>query len=101
MKNKLRDYLDAEIPDIKGKKGIRRIISFMKAMRYNPSYNAVFLLRYCYVYNDKPTCSSIYQIGTENTATIAVFSYYNSGAVIIDESGTVTVYLANHSGGVE
>ncbi len=52
MNNKLREYLDAEIPVITGKTGVRRMISFMKAMRYNPSYNAIYLLRYCYVYHD-------------------------------------------------
>ena len=52
MKLKLKEYLDAEIPKIKGKKGIIRFISFIKEMRYNPSSNAIFLLRYCYVYQE-------------------------------------------------
>lgn len=52
MKFKLNEYLNAEIPGIQGKTGVTRIISFLKEMRYNPSSNAIFLLRYCYVYQE-------------------------------------------------
>ena len=48
--NQLSEFLDIEIPVLKGKIGLHRLISFIKAMRYNPSYNAIFLLRFCYVY---------------------------------------------------
>jgi len=34
------------------KTGLRHLISFLKEMRYNSSVNAIFLLRYCYVYQD-------------------------------------------------
>ena len=47
-KLKLKDYLEAEIPLLRGKKGIRRLLALWKAMRYYPEYNAVFLIRYCY-----------------------------------------------------
>lgn len=50
MTSNLREYLDIEIPELKGRKGIRWFVYFIKAMRYNPSSNAVFLLRYCDVY---------------------------------------------------
>lgn len=50
MKLKLAEYLEKEIPSIRNKKGLRRLISFIRAMRYSPSENAAFLLRYCYVY---------------------------------------------------
>ena len=56
---------------------------------------------YCYVYDDKPTCSSIYDIDTNNSETIAVFYNDNDLTVTIDENGAVTVYLANQSGGIE
>lgn len=52
MKSKLKEYLDAEIPEIRGKTGIVRLVSFFKEMRYNPSSNAIFLLRYCYVHQE-------------------------------------------------
>ena len=47
-KLKLKDYLDAEIPSLKGKKGIRRLIDLFSTMFFSPEYNAIFLLRYCY-----------------------------------------------------
>ena len=50
MKSKLREYLDAEIPGLKDMQGLPRLIFFLKSMRYDPSSNAVFLLRYCDVY---------------------------------------------------
>ena len=51
MKYSLHEYLEAEIPMIKGKKGLKRLVLFFKAMRYYPNYHALFLLRYCYVYS--------------------------------------------------
>ena len=50
MKSELWDYLDAEIPGLNGKRGLSRLIYFIKTMRYDPSSNAIFLLRYCEVY---------------------------------------------------
>lgn len=47
-KLKLKDYLDVEIPYLQGGKGIRRIKDFLALMLFNPEYNAIFLLRYCY-----------------------------------------------------
>ena len=50
MKNKLREYLDVEIPILNKKKGLKRFILFLKEMRYSPSHHAIYMLRYCYVY---------------------------------------------------
>ena len=52
MKYKLKEYLDAEIPLLRGKKGIRKLYLFLRAMRYQPGYHAIFLLRFCYVYSE-------------------------------------------------
>lgn len=49
-KLKLKEYLDAEISVLKDLHGIRWIIRFLDAMLYYPEYNAIFLLRFCYVY---------------------------------------------------
>ena len=48
-KLKLKDYLDAEIPSLRGRKGIKRICAFLKVMLFSPEYYAIFLLRYCYI----------------------------------------------------
>ncbi len=52
MKSKLQDCLDADIPILKGKKGVKRWLLFFKAIRWYPSYHAVFLLRFCHVYHN-------------------------------------------------
>lgn len=47
---------------------------------------------YCYLYINKSTCSSIYQIDTDNSETIASFYYYyNDTTITINESGAVIV----------
>lgn len=47
---KLKLYIEKEIPMMRGCKGLKRILAFRNAMLHYPEYNAVFLLRYCYVF---------------------------------------------------
>ncbi len=51
-KLKLKDYLDVEIPLLRGRRGIKRILAFRNAMLYSPAHNAIFLIRYCYTNMD-------------------------------------------------
>ena len=48
-KLKLKEYLDVEIPYLRGSKGLKRLWSFWKIMLFNPQDYAIFLLRYCYI----------------------------------------------------
>lgn len=47
MRHEIDDYLDIEIPLIAGKQGIRRFLYLHKIRRYYPSYDAVYMVRYC------------------------------------------------------
>ena len=53
MKYSLTEYLNEEIPILKGKNGIRRILALIKARAFNPSYDALFMLRFCYVNHER------------------------------------------------
>ncbi len=50
MRSKLKEYLDIEISGLGVKKGLPRLIYFLKKMRYDPSSNAIFMLRFCDMY---------------------------------------------------
>ena len=52
MKYSLKEYLNAEIPSLSNKNGIKWLLTLWKIRRYNPSYDAIFLIRYCYVYQE-------------------------------------------------
>ena len=77
MKSKLREYLDIEIPGLKEKKGLPRLIHFLKAMRYDPSSNAVFLLRYCEVYRFAGGIRKIVRMHYKRLLTNRYGIYYN------------------------
>ena len=47
-KHKLSEYLDAEIPLIRNKKGVGKLISLLLAIHFQPSYDAIFMIRYCF-----------------------------------------------------
>ncbi len=49
MKYSFTEYLNEEIPILKGKRGFRWLWALIIARYCNPSYDAIFLLRYCYV----------------------------------------------------
>lgn len=46
-KRNLTEYLNEEIPDLKGKSGFRWLFALFKARMLKPSYDAIYMIRFC------------------------------------------------------
>lgn len=51
MKDNIDMYLDEDIPPMKGKKGLQRILCLLIQRKTNPSYDSVYMVRFCNYYN--------------------------------------------------
>ncbi len=47
---RLKDYIEAEIPPLKKYNGILKPIMLRRILKFNPSYDAVYKLRYCQLF---------------------------------------------------